>query len=79
MTELFSLKHTVTLYDLTNTFFFLKAKPMASPRPEFGGTRKRSAATARCSTLGEHGARRLRHKASCAAPKSFAGNAERRQ
>ena len=45
VTELFGLGHTVTLYDLTNTFFEGEAK--TSPRHS-AGTRKRSAVTGRC-------------------------------
>ena len=45
--RLFDLRPTVTLYDLTNTFFEGDARPRAS-RWRGAGTRRRSAATVRC-------------------------------
>ena len=71
MTELFGLGHTVTLYDLTNTFF--EGEAMTSPRHS-AGTRKRSAATVRL-TLGLVRTVRV----SCAAPKCLPEGRRRRR
>ena len=60
--DLFGLPQTVTLYDLTNTFF--EGEAAAQPKPN-AATPRRSAAIARCSPWGWCSTAR----ASCAGPK----------